>query len=349
MVKGDLLNYNFHGLFSLDTNTRYFEGLLHSFRTTSKSHARFNLEFSVDQNLKISTKAKPKVNLMLYWNDDDNSVEFSYPWLAPVRAKLCFGKGESSHIFVCNKNYLRFAEFVGEGWELIDIFRSLLQLSLIESGFCMVHGAVVCIRNDGFLIPSFGNTGKTSTSWMIAKRGGEFLTDELAIIDSHCNCLSFPTDSILSKQLVRATGIRLGRKHRVSLLCRDVKSKLLSTRYAAGGVKVYPESLFRIRERATITRITFIQNGVDSCSNLDCQEALIRLVAIQDYELNWRANPWIIARTFFCPQFNPLDFSAKEERIFQSIVSQVKGSYVVSSSTGAHFATIENISRETSR
>src|SRR6266571_6293126 len=154
--------YNFHGLFSLSSNTSYFDGLLHSFR--SDGEGKIRLSFLLDTNLRIPTEGKPNVNLMLYHNAQDNSIEFSYPWIRPVVAKLVFSRDNSNYTFSFNKNYLRFSKIVAEGWELIDVFRSLLQISLLSTGMYMVHGAAISFGQEGVLIPSFGNTGKTTAA-----------------------------------------------------------------------------------------------------------------------------------------------------------------------------------------
>jgi len=336
-----LYKYNFHGLFSLHTNIPYFEGLLHSFK--SNEEARINLRFELDKSLKIATQGKPVVNLMLYHGGIDDSIEFVYPWISPIVAKLVYPDTGSDYSFVFNRNYLRFSNLVAEGWELIDIFRSLLQLSLIERGMYMVHGAAMGLGEDGILVPSFGNTGKTTTAWMLATRGAGFVTDEFAILDSEGRCFGFPCSSLVSSGLVKAAGLQLTKKQKLSLRVRDTRSKVLSTRFAPGGVKLYPDDIFKTADRVAITRLAFIQNGLDDLRQIDDDEAYILLRAIQDYELNWRSNPYIIARSFFKPSFNPTDVSATEEKILKLLISRVKGCYLVSSSKGLHYQTIEKI------
>src|SRR5437867_2060248 len=51
----------------------------------------------------------------------------------------------------------------------------------------------------------------------------------------------------------------------------------------------------------------------------------------------------IIARSFFRPSFNPTDISAREEKIMKLLISQVRSSFLVSSSKGLHYQTIEKI------
>ncbi len=336
-----LRNYDFHGLFSLSSNIPYFEGLLHSFGGVG--NARIGLRFLLDNKLRISTQGKPSINLMLRWNAQDNSIEFSYPWIAPIAAKLVFAEDASEYTFSFNKNYLRFSKIVAEGWELIDIFRSLLQLSLIEREMYMIHGAAIGLGDEGILIPSFGNTGKTTTAWMLARRGAGFVTDEFAILDSEGRCFGFPCSSLVSSGLVGTADLRLTKGQRLSLRIRDTRSKILSTRFAPGGVKLYPDEIFQVRDRVKITRIAFIQNGIDDFHRIEAGEAYTLLRAVQDYELNWRSNPYIIARSFFYPTFNADDISAREEVIMKNLISRVRDSYLVSSSKGLHYQSIERI------
>jgi len=209
----------------------------------------------------------------------------------------------------------------------------------------MVHGAVVVLGEEGILIPSFGNTGKTTTSWMLAIRGARFVTDEFAILDSEGMCFGFPCSSLVTSRLVRASGIQLTNRQSVSLHLNGIRSKLLSSRFAPGGVKLYPDKFFRTSERVAITRIVFIQNGFDDLRQVKSEEAVKLLRSIQEYEMNWRANPFVIARSFFQPTFDPQTISAKEERTLKTLASRVRGSYLVSSLNERHYRAIEEISR----
>lgn len=296
----------------------------------------------MDNNLKVSTVGKPRVNLMLYFNSRENAIEFNYPWIMPISAKLVFSD-DSNYTFYFNKNYLRFSNIVAEGWELIDIFRSLLLVALIKAGMYMVHGAAISLGQEGILIPSFGNTGKTTTSWMLAKRGAGFLTDEFAILDSEGNCFGFPCSSLVSSGLIRMVGLRLTKRQGLSLRLNNLKSKILSSRFAFGGVKLYPDHFFQTRDSAVITRVVFIQNGLDGFHKIGPDEALSKLNAVQDYELNWQSNPYVIAHSFFNPSFKKQEIFSKEQKILQTLVSRIKDAYVVSSSDSMHFEIIEKI------
>ncbi len=62
--------------------------------------------------------------------------------------------------------------------------------------------------------------------------------------------------------------------------------------------------------------------------------------------MNWGANPYVIAQSFFRPRLHPRELSAREVEILGSIVSRIKGAYLVSSSNGSHFEAIERIAKD---
>ena len=354
MTEADCYSYNFNHIFSLQTNIPYFEGMFHTFRshagnsgadleTSSDSRLRFNV--IQDNNLKVSASGKERINLMFFHEPRSETIEFMYPWFKPILAKLDFSK--QGFTFTFNKRYLTFSNIVAEGWELIDVFRSMLEIYLIQSDMYMLHAAAIKLRDEGIILPAFGNTGKTSTSWMLSKNGAEFLTDEFAIIDSKGNCYGLPCSSVVSKGSVAKFGIRLSRKQSLALFLNETKSKILSTRFAPGGIKIYPDNLFRICNSARITRIAIIQNGPDLVQRLTSTEALTRIKAIQDYEFGWRANPYVLALSFF----TGLDLNSlgiKEYEFLRNFTRIVHDEYVVSSSSGEHYRSILNILEETS-
>src|SRR6266581_8588337 len=231
-------------MFSVTTNTKYFDGLFHGFRSPVNVKTSTAFQFDLDNRLKISLKGKPAFNMMLGYDAQTDSVEFAYPWIRPVYARLTFGR--DGFQFTFNKNYLRFSRIVAEGWEVIDVFRSLLMVYLIKSGMYMAHSAAIKVGDEGILIPSFANTGKTTTAWMLCMRGAQFLTDELAVLDSRGNCLSLPCSSLLTSGLAKSLGLNLTRNQKLSMQIGRLKSKLFSVRFAAGGLRLYPEDFFKV-------------------------------------------------------------------------------------------------------
>lgn len=346
-TKLPLFKYDFNGIFTLESNTTYFEGMFHSFKKPleeqrnggSESSASFGFEFVLDPKLKIDSQGKEKINLMLFYNHEDGSVEFCYPWFRPICAKLDFL--DNGFRFTFNKNYLRFSNIVAEGWELIDVFRSTLLTFLIRNKKYMIHAAAVRLGDEGILLPAWGNTGKTSTSWMIAKHGGEFLTDEFAIVDSSNYCYGLPCSSLISGKTAARFGVRLGPSDRVRLFFSDAKSKILSSRFAPGGIKIYPDMMFKFCEKAKITQLAIIENGADACKTIGKHEAFLKIKSIQDYEFGWKSNPFLLAKSFFSG-FDLNALAAMENTFLEDFLAGLKEIQVVSSRVGEHYKALLN-------
>ncbi len=333
-------SYNFNEIFALRSNIPYFDDLLHSFKNgDGVRKARISLGFFLDTNLKVSSGGKSRVNMMLYFDSSSGNVEFSYPWLRTISARLV-NSNPAQFNFYFNRNYLRFSNIVAEGWELIDLFRSLLLMSLIQSGMYMIHGGAVRIGGQGILIPSFGNTGKTTTTWMLARRGAEFLTDEFAILDSDGLCFGFPCSSLVSSHLAKEAQLGLSWRQRAGLFLNDLGSKLLSTRFRPGGIKLWPDQHFETLRMAKMDKMAFIQNGKDFVQEISRDRAMSMIGAIQSYELNWRTNPYIIAHSYFGSNPDMDEISRLEREVVRAQMSKVSKFYVISSRPGKHHEAI---------
>jgi len=337
-------NYNFHNLFSLTSNVDYFEGLLHTFRNVENKGTNATFEFMLDNKLRTSLIQKPVFNLMLGYDAQTDSVEFSYPWIRPICARLTFR--QSGFTFSFNKNYLRFSNLVGGGWELNGIFQSILMVFLIKAGLYMIHGATIKLDNEGTLIPSFANTGKTTASWTLARQGAKYLTDELSVIDPGGNCFSFPCSSLMTSRLAQSLGLSMTKKQKLSLRLNDVKSRLLSARFAPGGVRLNPDHYFEVCDRVKIGNVAFIQNGLDDYRKMSLDEAITRLMAIRHFELNWDSNPYIIAESFFNSKFEPEAIRRRERDFVTTFLSGLSDIYLISSTTGSHYKMLQNKSEE---
>ena len=332
-------NYNFHKLFSLKTNTDYFDGLFRSFSIANNADTTATFEFFLDNGLEFSLKGKPTFNIMLGYDPGTDSVEFAYPWIRPVRAKLTFDP--NSFQFSFNKNYLRFS-IIADQWEVIDVFRSILMVYLIRSGSYMVHGAAIKLGDDGILVPSFANTGKTTAAWMLAKRGAKYLTDELAILDSSGNCFSLPCSSLLTSGLIESLGLNLTKKQRLSMRGNNLKSRLLSTRFAPGGIRLNPKDYFLLSDMVRITKAMFLQNGPDEFRKLSLDEATKRLMAIRSFELGWDSNPYLVAESFFNPRFDLEELRTKERAFASAFLSELREVFLISSSNHSHYKMLED-------
>jgi len=337
--------YNVHGIFSLKSNTTYFEGMLHAFKTDKERRSALNFEFRMDPDLRISREGKERINIMFYHDQVDNSIEVDYPWVRPICAKLVFSDEERNCLFLFNGNYMKVSRLVGGCWRLISIMRALLQMNLIRSNMILVHGGVVRIGGQGILIPGVENTGKTTTVWSLAKNGAQFVTDEYSIFDEDGQSYGIPGNSSLTKTTARAIGLKFRRSERVLLTLADIKGKVLTIHLSSGATSVPPERFFKICGKTLVSASTIIQNGIDSTKRIGFEEALARIKAIQLFEFGWRNHPFLLAYSFFNPTFDLTRLYSREDDILALVLTKIQRFYLVSSSKRDHNKAIESIAK----
>jgi len=286
---------------------------------------------------------KERINIMFYHNSSDNSIEVDYPWFRPICAKLTFDEDNRRYTFAFNKNYLRVSRFIGGGWRPISILRTLLQMNLVRNNMLMMHGGVVRIGDEGILMPSVENTGKTKTVWMLAKRGAQYVTDEYSIIDSEGHCYGIPSSSSLTPATATAVGLNVTRREKTALILAGLKGKALTVHFTSGGMRMDPNRFFKICSETHLNRIAIIQNGPDLTRRIRTEEALSRIKATQLFEFGWKTHPYLLAYAYFNPEFEVDSYSSQEDDVLKSVVSRIQDIYLVSSSNREHYRSIENL------
>lgn len=335
--------YNFNKIFGVETNIDYFDGMLHDFKRNSQENgnSEFHIKF-VKCEPAIDLKNKPNVNLMLYYNEATSALEFNYPWIRKIQARL--SRDGNNWEFAFNGSYERLSSNITLGWEFIDVFRSLLISSLVRTNRYMVHGGAAVVNGSGVIMPSYGNTGKSTTIWMLAKSGHTYLTDEFALFDNGYS-YGFPCSSLISKFTADKIELKLGAYRSLKLWTNDFLSYLFSSRFMSGGLKLSPDSLFPIGDRSKIEHIAFIEKGWDGMKQIDVDQGLKRLIAIQKYEWPWASNPFLLGLSYFDKDFNLEKMQEQERQLMMDLLQGVKDINIVASKSGDHYKTIEAICR----
>ncbi len=339
-------NYNIHGIFSLSSNISSFEGMLHSFKTQETRRESIHFDFRLVPGLEVDTKNKERINIMFYHNSADNSIEFDYPWFRRICAKLTISKDGRELVFLFNKNYLRMCAMIGGGWRPISILRAFLQVNLIQNQMVMVHAGVVAIDDEGILMPSVENTGKTTTVWMLAKRGANFITDEYSILDFDGQCYGIASSSSISPATARMVGLKISLREKILLALAGLRGKILTVHFTPGGISIYPERFFSICRKTRIKTVAIIENGPDQTLEINRDEAHARVKAIQTFEFGWRNQPYLLAYSFFNPTFDISSISSKEDKLISNILGSLRKRYLVSSDDRSHYKFIESLAKK---
>ena len=87
----------------------------------------------------------------------------------------------------------------------VNVVEPLLRLLFASKGYMLLHSACLSRDGEGYLISAPPDTGKTTTVLRCIKEAElEFLSDDMTIVDSHGNLLTFPKPFTISSHTYHA-------------------------------------------------------------------------------------------------------------------------------------------------
>jgi glycosyltransferase involved in cell wall biosynthesis len=86
-----------------------------------------------------------------------------------------------------------------------NIIEALLRFVVADRGRMLLHSACLDLGGHGIMLSARTDTGKTGTILrLLREQGGEFLSDDMTIVDEHATALSFPKPLTISHHTLRA-------------------------------------------------------------------------------------------------------------------------------------------------
>jgi dolichol-phosphate mannosyltransferase len=86
-----------------------------------------------------------------------------------------------------------------------NILEALLRFVVADRGRMLLHSACLVIDGHGIMLSARTDTGKTGTILrLLREQGGQFLSDDMTVIDEHATALSFPKPLTISQHTLRA-------------------------------------------------------------------------------------------------------------------------------------------------
>jgi dolichol-phosphate mannosyltransferase len=118
-----------------------------------------------------------------------------------------------------------------------NIVEALLRFLLVSKGYMLLHSACVTIGGENVMLSAKTDTGKTGTILrLLRERGGEFLSDDMTIVDGDGNALCYPKPLTISAHTLRAVDARVLRVRQKALLA--VQSRLHSKEGRSMGARL---------------------------------------------------------------------------------------------------------------
>jgi hypothetical protein len=183
-----------------------------------------------------------------------------------------------------------------------NILEALLRFVVADRGRMLLHSACLELDGHGIMLSARTDTGKTGTILrLLRERGGEFLSDDMTIIDDQATALCFPKPLTISHHTLRAVqasdltpaewrNLRLqsrlhskgGRSLAMVLSRYNVPIMAINslTQIAVPPPKYNVDRLVPCRTRAstTVRDLFHIERGPEALSDVSRQEAVDELM-----------------------------------------------------------------------
>ena len=201
---------------------------------------------------------------------------------------------------------------------IIFLLRGILQLKLLQKGYCLIHGAFLSMGETGFLLVAPPETGKTFTTLLLLKHGFSFLSDDMTITDGEKG-YCYPTPLTIHPYHIKKLGIRMGIKKNLQMRIKYLKIPFLSREF-----KLSPGYLgINIVEKAIISKVYFLEEGNEGISKLTREESLRRLLSAGRMHINLFENQQLLSYAYrtSSPLMDLLDI---ERNIYRKIVENAE-------------------------
>ncbi len=253
-----------------------------------------------------------------------------------------------------------------------NVVEPIIRWKLVESGTALVHAACFTTGDRAHLITARTDTGKTTTMLKVLDHSdGEFVSDDLCLIEASGRVRSYPKPLTISNHTVHAlTGAELGRLERLTLPIQSRLHSRAGRRFAfliAGHSlpvatlnavvqrlipppKYHIERLVpgvRTHREATIATLFIIERSEhEGRRRLDAEEALE--ILLENCEDAYGFPPYEHLETLL-HSITPEDLRARERAIIAAALADVPSSLLSSSTMSWAESILDEVSPETSR
>jgi hypothetical protein len=196
---------------------------------------------------------------------------------------------------------------------LSKLVNLLLTLKLIRSGYAMCHATSLAADGRAHLLFGYSGTGKSTLASLLLDRGYEFMSDDFAMVAADGSVLCYPD-------------WRRPRPMRPIPLLRYL---VPSRPYVRPGL--------RIRDRADVDTILFLERGRDGVVEIDEAEALRRVLLMNTEEISkmWNSPITVLLNhyAYFYPDLDFVSLMARYREAVASFVGRARQYLSVTSSS----------------
>jgi len=341
------MKYNLvHKLLFVDTNVNKINYFLyaHLLDDFIKGDSKHGVSFMVNKDVEKPEYLTQRFDY--FWGKKDAKVlYYEHPILPGIMAKLLLDMSTDVPSITVNKAYYAFSQYRFEnvlppGQHLSD----LITIKLLQNNILTLHSASFSNKKtqEGYLILAISNTGKSFTTFAAMKRGYEYHSEDLTILDG---------DHIYTSPLISAQSTMLPNKN-IWLKYNLLMNKLTGINVIIPRVKTLSSfhnffSKYNVACKAKPGKFFILEKGEDSIIKLDKAEAARKILILNKLELRYPRDQLLLAYSYFNSSLDMEQMLKIEKELINQIVDKTGCFLIKSNFPDRYLKLIETIIKNT--
>lgn len=336
------MKYNLvHKLLFVDTNVDRINYFLyaHWLDDIIKGQSKYGVRFFVNDDIKKPEYLDQRFDY--FWGKKDAKVlYYEHPILPGIKAKLLLDMATDVPSIAVNNTYYKFSKYRFENvWPPGQHLTDLITIKLLQNNILTLHSASFSNKKtqEGYLILGASNTGKSYTTFAALKKGYEYHSEDLTILDK---------DYIYTSPLVSAQSSMLPNKN-LFFKYNLFINKLIGINMMLPRIKTLSSfrnffSKYDVSYRAKISKIFILERGSDSISLLSKEEAARKMLILNRMELPYSRDQLLLAYSYFNLSLNIESLLEAEKELIRQIAGKAECYLVKSNFPDRYIRLINN-------
>jgi hypothetical protein len=318
------MKYNLiHKLLFVNTNVSKIYYFLYAplLDNIIKGDPKYGVRFFVEKDVRKPEYLTQKFDY--FWGKKNAKViYYEHPILPGIKAKLLLDMSTDIYSITVNSAYYKFSKYRFENiWPPGQHLSNLITIKLLQNDILTLHGGAFSNKKtqEGFLVLAVSNTGKSRTTFAALKKGYEYHSEDLVILDKNY---------IYTSPLVSAQSNMLPDKN-IRLKYNLFINKLTGINMfipRMSALSPYRKffSKYDVTYKAKLSKIFILEKGDESVSKLDKAEAVRKMLILNRLELSYSRDHLLLAYSYFNPALD-IEFMQKAEKeLIRQIVDKAE-------------------------
>jgi len=305
-----------------------------------KGDSKYGVRFFVDKDVQ-----KPKHLIQkfdYFWGQKDGKViYYEHPILPGIKAKLLMDMSSNVYSITVNTAYYRLSKYRFENvWPPGQHLTNLITIKLLQYNVLTLHSASFSDKKTGggYLVLGASNTGKSFTTFAALKKGYQYHSEDLTILDKNyiytSPLISAQSSMLPDKNLFLKYNLLVNRLTGLNTLIPRIKTMSSFRRFFSQYGSTYRSKLYKI---------FILERGNDAISRLSASEAARKILILNRMELLYAGDHLFLAYSYFNNTFDMEKMVMIEKELIRQCVDKAECFLVKSNFPDRYINLIDDI------